>query len=513
MPKRRMEKMKKQAITSITIVMILTILMLAASSLQVHSGLTAKVDGTGINNSKPSTSGSALTSGSTLEYVVNPKLVRFERYSGGFMYNTVGELRRAYDLDPLYASGYDGSGQTVVIVDAYGSPTIYEDLLSFILWQNTRPELTYKLPWTTMADVQNHLHVYYPLGKPTFNVNPTPKDPERAIRLIGWSQETTLDVDMVHAIAPGADIALVIAPNAGGDSLNLCVNYAITNHLGSVISQSFGMPEYLLHGNNGQMDQAHKNYVLAASYGITVFASTGDDGATNGGPYNNALFPASDPYVTGVGGTNLFMTCTDGFKEGTGSWDGSNHNGTTYLYEVAGNDYEGMVADGNPAPEDIVTTGGAMSWMFSLPSWQSGITLTDTSGATTAPAGRCTSDVSFDSGVYGGLGAVFYTAYSPLAGGYIIGGTSAGSPFWAALTAIGCQYAGHSLGCINPGLYGFYFGGTAYSSGSFHDITLGDNTFPYGGAVAGYKATTGWDAPTGIGSPDASILIPNMSTW
>jgi subtilase family serine protease len=421
-------------------------------------------------------------------------------------------------------SGYDGSGETVVIVDAYGSPTIYSDLLSFILLQNTATYFSANLPWTTMADVQSHLQIYYPLGAPTFNIVPKElSDPDsRSNRLISWSEETTLDVCMVHAIAPGADIALVIAPNSGGDTLNLCVQYAITNHLGCAITQSYGMPEYRLHGNNGQMMQADNNYQLAAQpgYAITVFASTGDYGATNGGPFNNALFPASDPFVTGVGGTNLFMTRADGYKEGTGNWANRNVppgartlRGVTYNYEIAGNDYEGMLADGNPAPVDMVTTGGAISSLFSLPSWQSGITLTDATGATITPTGRCASDVSWDSGVYGGIGPVPYTAYPPIAGAYIIGGTSASSPAWAALTAIACQYAGHNLGYINPSLYAFYFGGTAYTSGAFHDITLGDNTSPHGGPVAGYKATTGWDAPTGIGSPDAASLIPLMTGW
>jgi subtilase family serine protease len=258
--------------------------------------------------------------------------------------------------------------------------------------------------------------------------------------------------------------------------------------------------------------QAHYNYWLASQpeYSITIFASTGDDGATNGGTFNNALFPASDPYVTGVVGTNLFMTCTDGFMEGTGSWDNKTHIGVTYNYEIAGNDYEGMLADGYPAPFDMVTTGGAMSKLFPIPSWQSGITLTDTKDVTTTPNMRCTSDVSFDSGVYGGLGRIPYSALGYTIY-YIIGGTSAGSPFWAALTAIACQAAGHNLGYINPTLYADRE--TLYSSGAFHDITTGDNTFPYGGTVAGYKATAGWDAPTGIGTPDAAKLVPIMATW
>lgn len=462
------------------------------------------------------------SAGGSWEYVVNPIALNIDRYGGtGFLYNTVVELRRAYDLNPLYTAGYDGSGQTVVIVDAYGSPTIYQDLLGFDLAQNSATYYGANLPWTTLADVEAHLHIYYPLGAPTWNVNPNLVGART--RLIGWSEETTLDVCMVHAIAPGADIALVIAPNSGGDPLNLCVQYAITHHLGCAISQSYGIPEYLLHGNAGQINQAHNNYMLAASYGITVFASTGDDGATNGGPYNNAGYPASDPYVTGVGGTNLFMTRVDGYQQGTGNW--ANRNvppnarllpGLTYNYEIAGNDYEGMVADGYAylsGPYDAVTTGGAMSSLFPLPSWQTGITLTDTSGATITPTGRCVSDVSWDSGVYGGLGVIPYTALPELAGNYIIGGTSASSPAWAALTALACQYAGHNIGYINPSLYAFYFGGTAYTSGAFHDITLGDNTYPTGNTVLGYKATIGWDAPTGVGSIDAANLIPFMATW
>ena len=440
-------------------------------------------------------------SDSSWNYLANPKYVPWSYTPGGFLYNTVAELRAAYDLEPLYDEGIDGTGQTVVIVDAYGSPTIYEDLLAF----NT----FHSLPWTTLEEVEEHLHIYYPTGKPKFNPRNWP------LSEISWSMETTLDVCMVHAIAPGADIALVVASTPAGNVINLAVKYAITHHLGCVISQSFGIPEYVLKANNAQIMQSHYNYWLASQpdYSITVFASTGDDGATNGGPYNNALYPASDPYCTGVGGTNLFMECSDSFLEGTGTWDNKTHFGVSYSYEIAGNDYEGMAADGYPSPSDIVTTGGAMSTWFPLPDWQSGITLTLADGTTVSLTGRCASDVSFDSGVYGALGPIRYSAYAPLTGWWLIGGTSAGSPFWAALTAIACQVAGHNLGYINPSLYTYYRGGTAYSSGAFHDITTGDNTYPYGGSVLGYKATAGWDAPTGIGSPDSNLLVPIMATW
>jgi subtilase family serine protease len=211
-----------------------------------------------------------------------------------------------------------------------------------------------------------------------------------------------------------------------------------------------------------------------------------------------------------VGGTNLFMKCSDGYLEGTGSWTGANHTGSSYYYEIAGNDYEAMVADGYPAPFDDVTTGGAMSSFFQLPWWQYGITLTYANGTQVQPTMRCTSDVSFDSGVYGGLGRCPWSVYNYTIN-YIIGGTSAGSPFWSALTAIACQYAHHDLGYINPMLY--MFRSYLYHVKAFHDVTLGDNTYPTGTTPIGYMATRGWDAPTGIGSPDVAKLIPFMAWW
>jgi subtilase family serine protease len=448
-------------------------------------------------------------------YHADPLTVDFDRYNGGgFLYNTVAELRAAYDLNSLYAAGYDGTGQTVVIIDAFGSPTIYDDLLSFDLLQNSPTYYAANLPWTTMAEVQQHLHIYYPEGQPVFNAS----DPDQ----LSWSTEVTLDVCMVHAIAPGANIALVIALNDNDQPLTYAVQYAVLHHLGSVISQSWGDPEWDIAaaGKSGFIDlmQAHAVYMLAALMHITVFASAGDWGASDLSqyyipvPYNNPLYPSSDPFVTAVGGTNLFMICANGYKEGTGSWTPPTGNsprtspGTTYNYEIAGNDYEAMVADGYPAPSDMVTTGGAMSQFFPLPFWQYGITMTYANGTSFRPTMRCTSDVSFDSGVYGGIGPVPWSADAAgITYTYIIGGTSAGSPFWAALTAIANQKVGHPLGFISPILY--LDKTTLYSTGAFHDITMGDNTYPTGFPLLGFEATKGWDAPTGIGSPDAAKLI------
>lgn len=438
------------------------------------------------------------TTGSTYRYQTANIIA--QSYAEGFLANSVFELYNAYDLNSLYEAGLNGKGQTVVIVDAYGSPTIYQDLLMFIQWQNTQGA---NLPWTTLGQVKNHLQIYYPLGKPSFDSS----DPNQ----LAWSTEVTLDVDMVHAIAPKADIALVIAPTDDNKPIDYAVNYAVTHHLGSVISLSWGTPEYVLTGKAAlrQVHIADSTYKAAAAAGITIFASAGDSGSSNGASVNNVFFPASDPYVTAVGGTNLFMNCADDFSEGTQSWDGQNHVGVQYSYEIAGNDHEAMVADGFPTPFDMVTTGGAISTLFPLPYWQRGISVTYTDDTVAAPNGRCVADVSFNSGVYGGLGAVFLSASSPGAPTInVVGGTSAGPPFWAALTAIACQAEGHNLGYLNPQLYAYR--SSYYNTGAFHDIKLGDNTYPTGNDIIGYKATQGWDAPTGIGSPDAAILLSKL---
>jgi subtilase family serine protease len=438
--------------------------------------------------------------GSTYKYQASVSTAVAQAYSGGLMVKTVSELRLAYDLNALYAAGYDGKGQTIVIVDAYGSPTIYEDLLYFITWQNSYGA---NLPWTTMDQIKQHVQIYYPFGKPTFDAS----DPNQ----VAWSTEVTLDVDMAHAIAPNANIALVIAPSDDNKPLDYAIAYAINNRLGSTISLSWGTSEAEIVTKHDVREAYFANtfFKCAAARGITIFASAGDWGSSNGADFNNALFPASSPYVTAVGGTNLFMTCMDGYQEGTGSWDGQNHFGVQYYYEIAGNDYQAMAADGFPMPMDLVTTGGTQSYLFDLPSWQKGITLTYANGTTVKPTGRCIADVSFDSGVYGGLGAIFLSASSPGTPIMtVVGGTSSGSPFWAALTAIANQYSKHNVGFINPELY--QYKNANYQAGAFHDVTVGDNTSP-GSTVMGYQATAGWDAPTGIGSPDAAIFVAKIT--
>lgn len=362
---------------------------------------------------------------------------------------TPAEIRKAYNI-PDSATG---AGQTIVIVDAYGSPTIQSDLQLF--------DAVFGLPDPT-------LNIYYPTGR---NIDTKGHKDIAA----NWAGETSLDVEWAHAIAPDATIDLVIASNAGGNVLNVAQRYAIQNHLGNVMSLSFGAPENAIKGggNNTQMAQAHANYVAAQAAGMTVFSSSGDNGATDGTSSVTANYPASDPLVTAVGGTNLL------FADDSGTY------GSESVWNDADNCLFGCTAGAFGA------TGGAPSVIFSAPAYQS---------ALSHNSARTTCDVAYNASVYTGVltvqqGNIFFT-----------GGTSSGSPQWAAITADADQAAGHSLGFLNPTLYAIGANPSEYAA-DFHDVTSGDNGF----AGPGFSAGVGYDIPTGLGTPNVANLINDLS--
>ena len=195
---------------------------------------------------------------------------------------TPNDIKTAYN----YPSGLTGAGQTIVIVDAYGSPTAAADLAAF----DTR----FGIPGPPGG-----LQIVCPAGCPNTTLNNAPN------ATASWAEETSLDVQWAHAMAPGAKLVLVVAPNPHGDAINSVEAkiFADPAYKGAIVSQSFGIPEYLVTGNNAQILQAHQNYALAKANGITVLASTGDFGGTNGASTLNAGFPASDPNVLAIGGT------------------------------------------------------------------------------------------------------------------------------------------------------------------------------------------------------------------
>ena len=418
-----------------------------------------------------SAAASAAQSNSDFEYIVTPLRVPADAvdvtpdqtrcHKGTFACYAPRPIRAAYDVP----STLDGAGQTILIVDAFGSPTIGRDLKAF--------DQAFGLPDPPSFTI------LCPDGCPTFAPNDTHHDQ------VGWSVETSLDVEWAHAIAPGANIVLVVAATSSGSAINTAEAKAIALYPGSVMSQSFGIPEYLVRGNNAQILQAEKNYATARSAKLTVLASAGDFGATNGtgATFANAGFPSSDPLNTAVGGT-----MGNPYPFGLVAGAGTAASPFAYGGEQVWNETP-------PQVSEAVATGGAPSLFFPVPAFQSGLGLTM----------RATPDVSYNAAVDGGV-LVAWSALSPAGSFFIVGGTSAGSPQWAGIVALANQAAGRSLGYLNDALYSLRTSAT-YGN-DFHDITVGNNQLA--GAAVGFPAGTGWDDATGLGTPDVANLIPDL---
>ena len=257
-----------------------------------------------------------------------------------------------------------------------------------------------------------------------------------------------------------------------------------------------------------QLENLRHAYKSAAQHGVTVLASSGDNGSAEikktpvakGGsliPYPTVSWPASDPLVTGIGGTYL---CTDA------------ETGTT-----VDSVHPGGKCPAFPGLREVAWTfsGGGFSRVFSRPSYQA----TLPAGSTPIPAdGRGVPDVAFQASA--GTGALVYLSLpdgqsglicgtAPCSTGwYDIGGTSLSCPQWAGLVAIADQMNGGGLGLINPALYKIGANPAQYAA-DFYDVASG-NTNQADPSVAGFAAGTGWDPVTGLGTPNAAELLPDL---
>jgi kumamolisin len=276
----------------------------------------------------------------------------------------------------------------------------------------------------------------------------------------GPDGEVMLDIEVAGAVAPGAHLVVYFAPNTDQGFLD-AITTAVhdTTNKPTVISISWGSAE------SGWTAQATTNFDAAfadaAALGVSVCVAAGDNGSadsvTDGKPHVD--FPASSPHVLGCGGTSL--------KAGSGA---------TISAEVVWNSGGGA-------------TGGGVSTVFPLPAWQTGVGVPNGTG-------RGVPDVAGN--------ADPETGYRVRVDGQdtVIGGTSAVAPLWAALIALLNQQLAHPVGLVNPLLY------QQAQAKTFHQITEGNNDLSHLGV---YSAGPGWNACTGLGSPNGTALLAALS--
>jgi len=425
---------------------------------------------------------------------------------GGCGY-TPPEIYKAYDLSSLYKAGYDGKGQTIVIFEICNSATIQSDANAF--------SAQFGLPALTSA---NFSVIDYPV--------PAPCDAP--------SSEESLDVEWAHAIAPGANIAVLITPNFEETSgfaqdIDVALLYTLSNHLGNVISFSYGLPE--IEFAPADLDQTNLLTLLAAISGVSANFSSGDSGDyTEDGIPATVLYPASTQYGTAVGGISLALNSSNAIKWQSG-W-GTN---------ISLLDNAGLVSD-PPSGSFDFGAGGGSSAFFPKPGFQHPL-----------PGGfRLLPDISWLADPF--TGVVIDTTFDgvfPPREWYAIGGTSLSCPMFSALWAIANQEAGIPLGQAAQYVYSMPsstitdivpFGSSTNVTGSITDASgitsysASDLAQPLDGTTVFYDAlwniplnqntvelvtfgtdtnlqtAPGWDDVTGVGVPKPKAFADFFKT-
>ncbi len=391
------------------------------------------------------------------------------------------QIQQAYHLPALYKAGITGQGQTIVIVDSYGSPTIRHDLKVF--------DTAAGLP------APPSLKVIQPAGK----VAPYKANDNR----VGWAGETDLDVEYAHTIAPGAKILLVETPTAenegttGFPAIVKAEKFVVNKHLGGVISQSFSATEQTF-ATRQRLLNLRGSYTDAASRGVTVLTASGDSGAADV-KFNAETFylhpvtswPDSDPLVTGVGGTQLHLNAAGDDVRPAQVWNDT-FNKPTSEFIFGGR------------PPNPLAGGGGKSVIFGRPGYQNGV-------KKIVGSRRGVPDISM-SGACNGAADMFQSFKGQPAGWYPTCGTSEATPEFAGIVALAAQFAGHRIGLINPALYRM----SRNHARGLVDVVRGNNTvsFRQGGklhTVTGFRALPGYDLASGVGTVNAPFFVPELA--
>ncbi len=406
------------------------------------------------------------------------------------------EIQAAYNY-PTGAAAPTGAGQTIVVVTAYGAPFVADDLATFDYFSG--------LP-----------------DPPSFSVyeqqTPVAGTSGSGLRYF-WQVETDLDVQWAHAMAPGANIVVAVAKTDDTQNVAQLLREVVPKYPGAIVTQSFGADETGPASDPTFSSTFSPLYLDVLRRGGSVLAAAGDFGASNDTeresldfpdlhitPSAMAAYPASDPLVLAVGGT-----------EGNAYPDGLLTDAGTYGGEQAWNE----VALWNGFFLGVGAGGGAQSQLFDAPPWQRSLKTKD----------RLAPDVSYNAALVGGALVILSCRRGPGGGldpacvdssrqGYVaVGGTSAGTPQWAAIIALANELRARQLkppvGLVNPVLYEIAKNKQAYAQ-DFHDITAGNNALdltPFGLDVSqfGFAAAPGYDLATGLGTPNVANLLADLS--
>ncbi len=381
---------------------------------------------------------------------------------------TPTQLQQVYNATGLYAKGDEGQGQTVGLLDFYGSPTISTDLSAY--------DRAFGLPQSPFQVV--------PIGA---------YDPNLGV-VTGWSLEATLDVEMAHAAAPRAGIDMYAATNSL--PLSAIIATIVGDDSVTSLSQSFGYGEwqFSVFGSgtyNFYVTLTDQYYMLGNLEGISFTSSSGDGGGDgfSAGPAGSLAYPSSSPYVTSVGGTQTYIYTYP--------------NGTERYAQTAWSPTVGV--------PDFVNTGGSAGGVSILepkPWYQAGL-----ESPSSYVNGRIEPDLSLQAGINPATLMIYEGAE------FGEGGTSESSPLLAGMIALIAQSSGRELGNINPFLYSLGDNSALYKR-AFTPITVGYN-IPWT-ASYGYNLVTGWGAPnvgemahlyqpTTSGGTDVSVNILNVT--
>ncbi|GAA4349572.1 S53 family peptidase [Angustibacter luteus] len=413
------------------------------------------------------------------------------------------QLEGAYGLTRSIAKGFDGRGVTVAITDAYAAPTILSDANTYATshGQNAFKGKQFK---------------QVPPAKPyRYGYDDTVNGDLCGEQ--GWYGEETLDVEAVHAMAPGANVTYVPGRSCDNADLLTAVNKVVARHLADIVTNSWGGTDE----SNGSpaLDTAYQQvFYQAALEGIGVYFSSGDsgDGASDNNGVPTVQSPANSSLVTAVGGTSLAVSKTN-----------------TRTFETGWSTSKSTLTDGawDPTPPGTYQYGGGggTSQVFSQPAYQKGVVPASIAKRYSKLGGRAVPDVSALGDPNTGMrvgetqtfpdGTVKYSEYR-------IGGTSLASPLFAGMMAIADQVSGRPHGFANYALYDLY--GTQAYFDPTHKANTGVVRVDYVNGVddsdglttslrtldarngTTIRTTAGYDDITGVGTPNGERFVGGL---